>query len=67
MDKTAKRIALKDMVQHQREEGIEVVHRDADIWVVTPYSMDAKKQTRLNAELGISNVNYFGNTNGKPK
>ena len=32
-----------------------------DVWVVTPAHLETKETRRLNKQLGISDVNYYGN------
>ena len=46
---------------------IKIVDENFDFWHVTPYRMNNKKITRLNALLGINKINYFGNKNGVKK
>ena len=38
-----------------------------DVWVVTPERIMTKETRKLNKQLGISNLNYYGNKNGVKK
>jgi hypothetical protein len=58
-------VALQDISDWINEQNIEVMDGYSDVWVVTPFRMYNREQRRLNAELGISSINYIGNANGK--
>lgn len=55
-------IALKDITDSMN--GLSTKDENGDVWLVTAYRVDSKEQRRLNKELGISKINYFGNNNG---
>ena len=57
-------IALKDISNYIEENFGQTGVGGADMWIVTPYMMYNKQQRRLNAELGINKINYYGNSNG---
>jgi len=63
--KTAALMAFKDMYECIKENNIQVTDRHGDTWVVTPAHLMTKETRRLNAELGINKLNYYGNKNGK--
>jgi len=58
-------IALKDISNYIEENFGKIGHNGADVWVVTPSIMFNKQQRKLNAELGVNTINYYGNSNGK--
>ena len=62
---TARRCAFKDISEYLGHSF--VLRKDfIDIWYVTPYFMSKDKDIkRLNRQLGVHNINHFGNTNGK--
>ncbi len=59
--KPVSRIAFKDISQ---ELGTDNLHGNMDNFAVTPSYLDTKKSRRLNKELGVTSLNYLGNTNG---
>lgn len=67
MKKTPHPIALKDISNYLSEQNLNKKDDQGDIWVVTPNVLYNKETRKLNAELGVSKVNYFGNNNGKKK
>ena len=59
--KPVSRIAFEDISQ---ELGTDKLHGNMDNFVITPSYLDTKESRRLNKKLGITSLNYFGNTNG---
>ena len=57
---SAKRIAMKDMSKHFEER---IFHNEFGF--VSPHRLDTKRIRGLNKLLGIHNINFFGNINGK--
>ena len=60
-------VAFRDISEYIRNEYKEIINRSDIIWyhwIVTPSFMKNAETRRLNAELGIKNINYFGNKNG---
>jgi len=60
-------VALKDMSDYLSEYNVNSICKNRDVWTVTPSRMYNKETRKLNADLGVSKVNYYGNTNGKKK
>ena len=58
-------IALKDISNYISEQNVKVMDEHGDVWIVTPNRMFNKQTRKLNAELGINKINYYGNTNQK--
>ena len=67
MSKGIHPIALKDISNWLAEQNVQIRDEHKDVWVVTPSIMYNKEQKKLNAELGVNRINYYGNTNGKRK
>lgn len=65
MQKKIHPIALKDISKYLIEQNIPIRDKNGDTWVVTPTRMYNKDSRKLNAELGINKIHYYGNTNGK--
>jgi len=57
-------VAFKDISEHIREKAKTPLGFENDVWQSTPSQMNNKKTRSLNKLLGISNVNYYNNTNG---
>ena len=64
MKKSTHRVALSDISQYLTEQNVRIIDEYGDGWVVTPARMYNKHTRKLNAELGVNKVNYYGNTNG---
>ena len=65
MKKKKHPVALKDISQYLSEQNVQIMDEHGDVWVVTPTRMYNKHTRKLNAELGVNKVNYYGNTNGR--
>jgi len=64
--RAAARDAFMDISQYIREKyGPSNKLAKGESWIVTPKHLDTKETRLLNRILGISRVNYMGNTNGK--
>ena len=57
-------IAFKDISNYLDEKNKKPQNGGGDVWQTTPVKMNNKKTRSLNKLLGISNVNYYNNTNG---
>lgn len=60
---SVREIALSDISQYVKKNKI-VIIKSGDIWGVSANALDTKETRRLNEELGLDTVNYFGNKNG---
>lgn len=61
----ARPIAFKDISEYISEQDVQVKDENGDVWVVTPHRIYNKETKKMNAELGVNKVNYYGNTNNK--
>lgn len=70
-DRTVIMIALKDMREYLKNNFPNPVTYTKDgeleVWAVFPSSVYNKETRQLNRQLGITNINYFGNKNGRFK
>lgn len=64
MGKTAHEVALKDISEYLTDQKVRSRNKYGDVWIITPYRMFNKETRRLNDELNINKINYYGNTNG---
>jgi len=63
----ASRIAFVDISEYLKENYDNIVvnleNNEKEVWVVTPELINSKLSRRLNKELGINKINYYGNKN----
>lgn len=62
-NKSARISALEDISDEMRKNNIKKRVKNEDSYFVSSMNIDTKENRRLNAELGIKNINYFGNKN----
>ena len=60
---TVSELAFGDISKYLKDEILPFQRGCFSDWVVTPWHMNTKEIRRLNRELGISSLNYLGNTN----
>ena len=51
------RIAIKDISEYMKENNIQIMDGNHDVWVVSASRVYCAEQRKLNKELGISGIN----------
>jgi|TARA_R110002020_G_scaffold131140_3_gene293342 hypothetical protein len=60
--KTAAEMAFSDITKYIEDNNL-IVMEGGDVLIVTPVKLNTKEQRRLNRDIGVSKVNYTGNSN----
>lgn len=61
MDQSSYQAAFRDIFKWIEEKELNTNSKYGDVWVITPERMNNKEQRRLNAQLGITRINYIKN------
>ena len=53
-------IAFRDISEYLHNQNLQIFDEKGDVWVVTPSRVINKEARRLNKELGLDKINYYG-------